>query len=321
VENFTKFYDNYFIYRRTFEFVYAFLTKDLRPSYISPFARGSSSLKKLFLSRIPNGIGERIIANISARRLDRVTCIEDLMTLLDSRVGNLREFSRRVEEANQILLGSDYDVYHGKYREHEVDKAARFGGRNRVNAIEDDTVQEEVQYYEKEYRGKVQRYTEEDSEVEDEDEQVAVIKAQARVMNPKLVDDKRDRPYIPNPVRSGNVQPTRPPMFEKFPNVCYYKWFTGSCKDPNCNYHGKDYEGKEEEMYKAMVEYMKTHYAKPKGYKLILVKGEQGQVKPTPNRPQFPKKMNALEDEECEDENVSGDYPVGEELEISTSRH
>jgi hypothetical protein len=103
--------------------------------------------------------------------------------------------------------------------------------------------------------------------------------------------------------------------------VCYYKWFTGSCKDPNCNYHGKDYEGKEEEMYKAMVEYMKTHYAKPKGYKLILVKGEQGQVKPTPNRPQFPKKMNALEDEECEDENVSGDYPVGEELEISTSRH
>jgi hypothetical protein len=31
------------------------------------------------------------------------------MTLLDSRDGNLREFSRRVEEANQILLGSDYD--------------------------------------------------------------------------------------------------------------------------------------------------------------------------------------------------------------------
>jgi hypothetical protein len=135
------------------------------------------------------------------------------MTLLDSRVGNLREFSRRVEEANQILLGSDYDVYHGKYREHEVDKAARFGGRNRVNAIEDDTHEEEVQYYEKEYRGKVQRYAEEDSEVEDDDDQVAVIEAQARVMNPKLVDDKRDRPYIPNPIRSGNVQPTRPPMF------------------------------------------------------------------------------------------------------------
>jgi hypothetical protein len=77
VKNFTKFYDNYFIYRRTFEFVYAFLTKDLRPSYISPFARGPSSLKKLFLSRIPNGIGDRIIANISASRLDRVTCIED----------------------------------------------------------------------------------------------------------------------------------------------------------------------------------------------------------------------------------------------------
>jgi hypothetical protein len=102
------------------------------------------SLKKLVLSRIPNGIGERIIANISARRLDRVTCVEDLITLLGSSVGNLREFSRRVEEANQILLGSDYDVYHGSYREHEVDKAARFCGRNRVNAIEDDAVQEEV---------------------------------------------------------------------------------------------------------------------------------------------------------------------------------
>jgi hypothetical protein len=63
-------------------------------------------------------------------------------------------------------------------------------------------------------------------------------------MNPKLVDDKRDRPYIPNPIRSGNVQPT-----------------------------------------------------------------------------QFPKKINALEDEECVDGNISSDYPVGDELEVSTSKH
>jgi hypothetical protein len=132
-------------------------------------------------------------------------------------------------------------------------------------------------------------------------------------MNPKLVDDKRDRPYIPNPAR--------PPMFEKFPNVCYYKWFNGSCKDPNWNYHGKDYEGKEEEMYKAMVEYMKTHFAKPKGYRLILVKGEQGRVKPTvPNRPQCPKKISALEGEECANEDISGEYPDGDELEASKSK-
>jgi hypothetical protein len=195
VQRIIKFYDNYFIYRSTFEFVNAFLTKDLRPSYISPFARGPFSLKKLFLSRIPNRIGDRIIANISARRLDRVTCIEDLMALLDSTVGDLREFSRRVEEANQILFGSDYEVYYGKYREHKVDKLARFGGRNRVNAIEDDTDEEEVQYYDKKYRGKVQRYAEDDSDAKDDDDQVAVIKAQARVMNSKLVDDKRDKPY------------------------------------------------------------------------------------------------------------------------------
>jgi hypothetical protein len=67
------------------------------------------------------------------------------MTMLDSRVGNLR-----VEEANQILLGNDFEVFHGKYREHEVDKAARFARRNRVNAMKDDTHEEEVQYYEKE---------------------------------------------------------------------------------------------------------------------------------------------------------------------------
>jgi hypothetical protein len=89
MENFTKFYDNYFIYRPTFEFVYAFLTKNSRPSYISPFARGPSSLKILFLRRIPNGIGDRKITNICARRLDRVTYIEDLMTFLYSKVGNL----------------------------------------------------------------------------------------------------------------------------------------------------------------------------------------------------------------------------------------
>jgi hypothetical protein len=90
-----------------------------------------------------------------------------------------------------------------------------------VNAIEDDRVEEEVQYYEKEYRGKVQPYVEEDSEVENDDDQVTVIKVQQRVMNPKLVDQKRDKPNIPNPIRSINVQPTRPPMFEKFSNVCY----------------------------------------------------------------------------------------------------
>jgi hypothetical protein len=67
---------------------------------------------------------------------------------------------------------------------------------------------------------------------------------------------------------------------------------------------------------------MKTHFAKPKGYKLILVKGEQGQVKPTvPNRPQFPKKINALEDEDCMDEDISGEYPNGDELETSKSKH
>jgi hypothetical protein len=65
-------------------------------------------------------------------------------------------------------------------------------------------------------------------------------------------------------------------------------------------------------MYKAMVN---------KG-KLILVKGEQGQVKPTiPNRPQFLKKIKALEDEECVNEDISGECPDGDELEVSKSKH
>jgi hypothetical protein len=120
-----------------------------------------------------------------------------------------------------------------------------------------------------------------------------IVQAQARVINPNLVDDKRDKPYI-----QSN-------MMEHI----YYK----------------EYDGKEEKMYRAMVEYMKTHFAKPKSYisyMLILVKGKQEQVKPmVPNRPQFPKKINALEDEDFMDEDISGEYPNGDELETSRSKH
>jgi hypothetical protein len=65
MEVFGDFYKDYIAYQKKFEFVLAFMSKECIPSFTKG---GKQSLKRLFLSRIPYGIGERIIDDVPVPR-------------------------------------------------------------------------------------------------------------------------------------------------------------------------------------------------------------------------------------------------------------
>jgi hypothetical protein len=74
LDSFKKFYDAYFQYRRTFEFVYTFQTKGLKRAYITHrteqriekvLSQGERTLKKIYLKRIPDKVCIKILSNVT----------------------------------------------------------------------------------------------------------------------------------------------------------------------------------------------------------------------------------------------------------------
>jgi hypothetical protein len=104
MEVFGDFYKDYIAYQKTFEFVLAFMSKEIREEYISSFTKGGKqSLKRLFLSRIPYGIGERIIDDVPLAKRDAITNIYELIHRMQREMNKIHEFHRKCKDVEKKL--------------------------------------------------------------------------------------------------------------------------------------------------------------------------------------------------------------------------
>jgi hypothetical protein len=108
LDSFKKFYDAYFQYRRTFEFVYTFQSKGLKRAYITEFSQGERTLKKLYLKRILDKVGIKILSNVTREEFKDVKSIYDLMTLMDKHIMGILRLSEKAKEVNELLSASDF---------------------------------------------------------------------------------------------------------------------------------------------------------------------------------------------------------------------
>jgi hypothetical protein len=80
MEVFGDFYKDYIAYQMKFEFVLAFMSKEIQEEYIPSFTKGGKqSLKRLFLSQILFRIGERIIDYVPVSKSDAIANICELI--------------------------------------------------------------------------------------------------------------------------------------------------------------------------------------------------------------------------------------------------
>jgi hypothetical protein len=96
MEVFGDFYKDYIAYQKKFEFVLAFMSKEIREEYTPSFTKGvKHSLKRLFLSRIPYGIGVRIIDDVPVAKRDAITNIYELIHRMQREMNKIQEFHRK----------------------------------------------------------------------------------------------------------------------------------------------------------------------------------------------------------------------------------
>jgi hypothetical protein len=95
MEVFGDFYKDYIAYQKKFEFVLAFMSEEIREEYIPTFTkRGKQNLKRLFLSRIPYEIGERIIDDVPVAKRDAITNIYEFIHRMQRKMNKIHEFHR-----------------------------------------------------------------------------------------------------------------------------------------------------------------------------------------------------------------------------------
>jgi hypothetical protein len=104
MEVFGDFNKDYLAYQKKFEFVLAFMSKEIREEYISSFTiSGKQSLKRLFLSRIPYGIRERIIDDVPVAKRDAITNIYEFIHRMQREMNNTHGFHRTYKDVEKRL--------------------------------------------------------------------------------------------------------------------------------------------------------------------------------------------------------------------------
>jgi hypothetical protein len=92
------------VYQKKFEFVLAFMSKEIREEYVPSFTKdGKQSLKRLFLSRIQSGIGERIIDDVPVAKRDAITNIYELIHQMQRKMNKKHEFHRKYKDVENGL--------------------------------------------------------------------------------------------------------------------------------------------------------------------------------------------------------------------------
>jgi hypothetical protein len=101
---FGYFYKDYIAYQKEFEFVLAFMSKEIREEYIPSFTKGDKqSLKRLFLSRIPYGIGERIIDDVPVAKRDAITNMYEPIHRMQREINKIHEFHKKYKDMEKKL--------------------------------------------------------------------------------------------------------------------------------------------------------------------------------------------------------------------------
>jgi hypothetical protein len=65
-------------------------------------------LKKLYLKRIPDKVGIKILSNVTREEFKDVRTIYDLMTLMNKHIMGILRLSGEAKEVNELLSTSDF---------------------------------------------------------------------------------------------------------------------------------------------------------------------------------------------------------------------